>query len=527
MTLKSLSNLVYKLVNELKFPVSHSSIYGELEKHPDQFSFLGISEVLSGFQITNGAYNLESYELDNEMCPFISHISRNGGEFILVREIINDKVTISSENSKKEVLSKSSFDQYFTGSILVVDEESEAVEDEYEINKRRDIVHSLRYPYIISSFAIILLLILFQNLEYVYSFSFSVIGWTIVKLMGLVVSILLLIQSIDTNNSFIKKICGGEKTDCKSILASKAAKLTEEISWSEIGFFYFISTFLIILFYANSTAVLQILALINILALPYTFYSIYYQYFVAKKWCVLCVSTQVILWCEFLFSFKVFSESFSFPSASDLIGVIILFLVPTTIWILIKPFLKTKQYVVAARNSLNSFKRNPAIFRSALLAQERFAEPDEEFAVIFGANEPKNIITIVSSPSCSACRRSHKTIEKWLHSDETLQVRFVFSLLGDPSDSENYHVGERIISLKLEQADIARKALTNWYSKEGQNFNSWSEKFPLLGFVYPDPLLMKQENWCRSTKVIFTPTILVNGFKLPEPYQLEDIRYLI
>ena len=34
---------------------------------------------------------------------------------------------------------------------------------------------------------------------------------------------------------------------------------------------------------------------INILALPYTIFSVYYQWRVAKQWCVLCLVVQGLL----------------------------------------------------------------------------------------------------------------------------------------------------------------------------------------------------------------------------------------
>jgi hypothetical protein len=37
----------------------------------------------------------------------------------------------------------------------------------------------------------------------------------------------------------------------------------------------------------------------------------------------------------------------------------------------------------------------------------------------------------------------------------------------------------------------------------------------------------KQKEWCDMAEIAFTPTILVNGYKLPEPYRLDDPKYLI
>ena len=37
----------------------------------------------------------------------------------------------------------------------------------------------------------------------------------------------------------------------------------------------------------------------------------------------------------------------------------------------------------------------------------------------------------------------------------------------------------------------------------------------------------KHESWKEKTQLRATPTILVNGYKLPDNYKIEDLRYFI
>src|SRR5471030_1680876 len=120
---------------------------------------------------------------------------------------------------------------------------------------------------------------------------------------------LLLMQSIDANNPFIQKLCGEDNKNCNAILSSKAAKINEFLSWSEVGFFYFAGTWLALLFNSAHIAMLQALAVLNIVALPYTFYSIHYQWRVAKQWCVFCCAVQALLWLEFFAFLPYLSQS--------------------------------------------------------------------------------------------------------------------------------------------------------------------------------------------------------------------------
>ena len=120
----------------------------------------------------------------------------------------------------------------------------------------------------------------------------------------------------------------GSKRDCNAILSSKAAKVFEGLTWSEVGFFYFAGTWLLLLFGGRSPFVWQILALLNIVSLPYTVYSIYYQARVAKKWCVLCCTIQALLWLEFFTIIGSVNKAFLAPGNTEWSVVAISLLLP-------------------------------------------------------------------------------------------------------------------------------------------------------------------------------------------------------
>jgi len=72
-----------------------------------------------------------------------------------------------------------------------------------------------------------------------------------------------------------------------------------------------------------------------------------------------------------------------------------------------------------------------------------------------------------------------------------------------------------------------------------QLYSGWFEKGKALeGLFFLDLRLdmshpaieaeyRKHEAWKEKTQIRATPTILVNGYKLPENYKIEDLRYLV
>lgn len=113
------------------------------------------------------------------------------------------------------------------------------------------------------------------------------------SLMGMGVSYLLLLKQETIQSEYADKICSlFHQKDCNDILESSAAKIGV-FSWSEIGFGYFLSNVLLIVLFPD---LIRYLVLINMITLPYTVWSIWYQYRIARQWCVLCLSVQGILW---------------------------------------------------------------------------------------------------------------------------------------------------------------------------------------------------------------------------------------
>lgn len=516
--------IVTQLLKQLHVPVASSSIKKELEEHPDFPSLLTISDVLRGWKVQNVAYEVNMEELKEVPVPFLAHVSDSGGKFIIINSVDEQHVSLINDRNEEKRVSVDSFRTVFTGNVMIVNPQKDAGEQNYAVSRRREILNFLRLPFIVAGTCIVLLMTLLLHSSYLSGFNWQVAWLTLTKGAGVVVSALLLIQTIDVNNPLVRRLCYGKNKKCRDFLSSGAAKLLGgELSWSEVGLFYFTATWLILMFNTGSVALKQSLAVLNILALPYTFYSIYYQARVARQWCVLCCVVQALLWLEFLPMVLYLFQPFIFPGLAEWGNALACALFPMVLWMFVKPHILKSQQLAPAKEQLRKFKYNEELFTKMLTEQPQYPLPDNDAAVILGDIEAEKVITIVTNPFCSPCSKAHRTLEEWLAKGDEFRLQVVFS----PHESSK-EVASHIMALNdYSDKQLVSRALNDWYGQDDKNYKSWATSFPTEGPHGTDDKLKKQQEWCDTIHLEYTPTILINGYKLPKLYQLEDIRFFI
>lgn len=519
--------VIHGLIKKLHVDLTLTSIVKEVEKHPEPYSMLAISDVLNNYKIPNGAYPVNTKDLTQLPKPFIAYLLNN--KFVLVSYIDEQKVILSNDEWKSHVLNRTEFDKMYSGTILIAEYDEISGEENYKVKKRKEIIEKVRIPLLFGALFIILTGNLVINTSYFHLINWHIVIAATLKTVGVVISILLLIQSIDSNNPFIVKLCNNGSFKCTAILSSKAAKITDELSWSEVGFFYFTGTWLVILSFGLNQGVVNFLFLLSLFSLPYTFFSIYYQWQVAKQWCIFCCLIQLILWCEFLnFLPYVNANGFNITSLSlkSLINVGSILLLPVIIWTFVKPLFYKVNQVTALKKQLGKFKYDLNYFNSLLSTKTKLLLPPETDVITLGNVEAENVITIVSNPRCSACASAHKVLHNWLHSKTNLKVQVVF-LFNVKASKDNLEIEGHLLKLNALDPMLAQDALHYCYSENYKSFNDFKKRFPVNIDLDVSRFLEGQYAWCEYAGVSETPTLYLNGQKLPNHYQLEDIKYFI
>jgi len=361
------------------------------------------------------------------------------------------------------------------------------------------------------------------------------------KLTGVAVTGLLLWYQVDKANPLLQQICGvGSQTGCKAILGSKQAKLFNLVSWSEIGFFYFAGGLIsLLLSGTNAAPILQVLVWLNVLALPYTFFSIYYQWKVAKQWCPLCLAVQALLILEFLSAILIspsliiqnsaFNIQNAFPSIQHSTFIIFFsFLLPLSAWYLLQPLLLQTQEAKRQKRELLRFKYDTRIFDALLAKQKQVTVSPDGLGQTIGNPHAANTIIKVCNPYCGPCARAHPQLHELLDANPDLKVQILFTATNNENDRGSKPVKHLLAITAGNNEMHTRKALDAWYLSEKKEYEVFAAKYPMNGELrMQDNKVEAMNKWCKETGIEFTPTFFVNGFQLPNVYNVGDLKYFL
>jgi protein-disulfide isomerase len=159
--------------------------------------------------------------------------------------------------------------------------------------------------------------------------------------------------------------------------------------------------------------------------------------------------------------------------------------------------------------------------------QPKYPLPAEEWSIVLGNADASNIITMVSNPYCQPCGTAHAALEEWLHHNPDTQARIVFTADNTDTDEKTEVVRHLMALNLLPDKHIVEQALNDWYAQKQKDYKTWAKAHPVNLNKENFTVLDKQIAWCQLAEIKATPILLVNGYQLPDLYQLKDIKYML
>lgn len=513
------SDLVYQILRILK--VGHTDLFlNQLyEEHPHKYNLFGLSRILKEYGIDNEGYKFADKEILEELeVPFVAQYHHL---LVIVVKLTSTHVYYYV-NGKEFSVATSEFKEKWSGVTLLIGDHSQAIEPEYKSHRLKENYSSLLYAVLTLS---LFLVPLWRLASLWPSITPGIIVLLILNAVGAYIGYLLVLKQIKIHSASADKICSiFKQSDCNNVLESKASKLWGIIGWSEAGLSYFSSNLIILIFFPS---LLPYLSLINVGVLPYSIWSIWYQKTKAKQWCALCLIVQLLFYC--IFACNLLSGFIRLPDfkAIELASVAWVYIIPFCLISVLLPIIAKSLQVGNLKHEFNKLKMAREVFDGLLYANNRYEVKDAS-KIVFGNPEAKNQITLVSNPHCQPCATTHEKIEKLLeHLDEyDICIRFLFLNFNLEIAKDS---GKFLIAAYLREGPtVARQIFYRWFAGEKYTIGKTYAKYSFdLGSSDVIEEQRKHELWSKQTHVHQTPTVILNGYILPEIYTIDDIPLLV
>ena len=458
-----MKNIIEQFLDEIEVSYTHQFTEKLYNEHPHKYNMYGLKRMLDVYGVKTLGVHSNNADLLSLTYPCILHTH---GDFVIGLECKDDSV-IYLQHGKKLTLAIDKFKQTWTNNALVVEETTEAIEPDYKTHQWKELISKMK------SYSLPFMLILAVLIGIVSHWGNTGI-FDLIRIafssVGVLVCILLMEKQLTGESHYGDRVCSlFHHSDCNSVLDGAMAKIFG-ISWSEVGLGYFMANMLLLsLFPASSSMV----AVVSWAAMLYGVWSIYYQWRVAKSWCVLCVLTQVIIW---LIGIIAIVSYFYIPfSCYGIDGLLVCIVFAESILLVHQYALvqETEKERVRTVQQYRSFKVNSTVSKVLIGKGEYYETTLDDSSIIFGNPQAETRVTILSNPHCNPCARMHKQVENLLNiNSDDICVQYIFSSFNETLEDSSRYL---IAMYQNKDQQTAREIYSSWYEKDKNKFKEIME----------------------------------------------------
>lgn len=511
------NDLVYVLHQTILFNRIHvdfQELEFQLKTHPTYPSLHALTGVLDHFQMDHMAIEVpvDSEVLDYLPLVFITplEISASSGLAFIEKKGNQFKVHFSKKDAYP--LTKSEFLAAFNGVVLGLD----PAEDTPTV--------SHRFHYVVQSIILWLLLVF----PFVFSFDIEQTAILLISAIGVIVSYSIVKEELGLSSEIGNALCGPShpKIDCNTIIKSSNLSLLG-LKLGDWSLIYFTGIFWIHLLGTVSGLEQSLVFWLSLITLPITLFSIYYQAFIARKWCTLCLTIVGLMWLQVGVHWT-FGELQSITWEELGIGIPIAITL-AGLGMLIKPQLEKHFQMKEEYFQLSRFKKDFTLFKHLLDSSPFHDTTIEGCREIQLGNEHAPLsIHLLTNPLCGHCRATHELSEKLLSQYKNqISITIRYNVNYSNSLSDSVQIATRLLEIFHTSAyEVFKKAMHEIYN--GTQESKWLEKWgKTIAFENYFKTLKEEYAWCHEHQLNFTPVILINGHEYPKAYASKDLMEFI
>jgi uncharacterized membrane protein len=520
-----------RLLVLLRIPIGEKEILEKFDHHPNNGTLLCISDVLKDIGIRNKCVRINPQKLPLLKKPFLAEISydKELNYFTVVKSISNGFCIFYNPRDKKwEKITIDNFIQIWTTVVLIPASPGKQLTKGFYLQRMSILLsYGLKIAILLLIASVLFLKIsqIISNGESVFPSIILIISYV----LGAFITLTLINSESLGDNPILNKICYMNASfNCNNVLTSKASHIFG-ISWSVLGFTYFLGGLVVLLIFGITNRYSnQILVGLSFLAIPFIIFSIFYQGWVIRQWCILCLLTQLVLVSQIIINFLTIK-----PFVGPVIRLDELY---SMAFVYVFIFLTSKLHS-NYNNTLQENKKNKKIIADLkfnqelfdkLLVQQRCVEVPDQLGVQLGNKYAKYTVLKICNPYCDPCVMAHSMLESIVESNQNVKLQILYNVTNEENNILTLPVSHFLAIAEENNEHLLRTALHDWYTSKTRNYKNFAKKYPIGDLSMQAEKLRKMHDWCKSMKVEDrTPIYFINGYELPDIYSVNDLILLL
>lgn len=482
----------------------------EMGTHPDYPALSAVTDFLDA-----GAMQFHAVEADESYIhkfnyPLLAHIQQPGQEQLHIIQ------NAAAWEARKDIT------QYWSGVVIYPEIASTWKHEDNDAAHRRALRNSINFASIAAVALSLLALAVARNP------SLYLAGFGLLSMAGIMISGLIIGTELGVQGSLVKQVCGAvSHGGCDSVLKSGYAQGFAGYSTGDIAFVYFAAQFCGLLFSVFYPALYNAVFIISLSGILIATWSVFTQALLVKQWCALCLGLVSVLLLQAGMALIHLSGQHVNFAALQFIGFLMATVMIALLLYPIKEVLKTNYDNKEKLAELKKWKMDPELFIAQWQQEQQVDTTVWENDLILGNPEAPIKITVACNPYCGPCARAHMELEALLNkfpNGVCIQLRFLCNA-DTPAERRTVVVADMIRNAITRGNDELSVMMSDWFKWE--NYEQWSSKWRLKSDADVSSMLKMHDYWTHQNRIAFTPTIFLNGKKLPGRYSLSEFGLLL
>ena len=120
-------------------------------------------------------------------------------------------------------------------------------------------------------------------------------------------------------------------------------------------------------------------------------------------------------------------------------------------------------------------------------------------------------------------------MEELISHNRDIQLQIIFTASGEDTDRKTAPAQHLLAIASKDDELLTKKALDGWYNAPVKDYSAFAEKYPVDNTILTaqKEKIQAMRAWCHAEQISFTPTFFINGFQLPDTYNISDLKFLL